>query len=385
MQVISAVIVVSSKELLEELRPALDAMSVRVLFETPELPAISKEFLDRLDRMRPDVVILEMTHLPGPLEEVVKGVRATSGAPAVFAIHSSAPPDAILGALRAGASEYLYPPMAAPLQSAVERLKEVRRRADEKLVRKGKTIGFLSAKGGCGATMVACHVAVELAKVNESKVLLADLDLQAGSIGFLLKSKSPYSVADAARNLRRMDPSYWKGLVSNGIPNLEIISAPTQPAAKEVRPEDVKQVLSFARGQYQWTVIDLGRNLNPATLGLLGLVDETYLVTTPDVPALHHAKQIVQILLEAGYPASQLRVVLNRMSKRMEITLEELEGMLGASICATLSNDSEKLNEAYSEGRLLNGAGLLGQDLVRLSGKIAGIVEEKKKKFSLFG
>ena len=58
-------------------------------------------------------------------------------------------------------------------------------------------------------------------------MLLADLDVSAGMVAFLMKSVSPYSVADALNNVDRLDSSYWKALVSNGIPGLEVISAPT--------------------------------------------------------------------------------------------------------------------------------------------------------------
>jgi Flp pilus assembly CpaE family ATPase len=107
-------------------------------------------------------------------------------------------------------------------------------------------------------------------------------------------------------------------------------------------------------------------------------------VTTHEIPALHQAKQLIQLLLESGYGRSQLRLILNRLPKRSDITLEELETMLGLPIYMTLANDYQALQEAFTEGRLLDGSTHLGRDFVRLAAKIAG-VEVKKKKFSLFG
>jgi pilus assembly protein CpaE len=216
-------------------------------------------------------------------------------------------------------------------------------------------------------------------------VLLADLDFQAGMIGFLVKTKSPYSIADAVNNLQRLDGSYWHGIVSNGIPNLEIITAPMAPASKQISAPQVKQVLAFARTQYDWTVLDLGRNLNASTLSLLDLIDETYLITTHEVPALHQAKQMIQYLLDSGYSQSNLRLLLNRTPKRMEVTLDELEKMLGVKIYATIANDYPALQEAYSEGRLLEAGSNLGKNFVRLTARIAGVEDNNKKRFSLFG
>jgi pilus assembly protein CpaE len=191
-------------------------------------------------------------------------------------------------------------------------------------------------------------------------------------------------VADAVNNLQRLDQSYWRALVSNGIPNLEIITAPSTAAGRQLPPAQLKQVLAFARTQYDWTVLDLGRGINATTLTILDMVDETYLVTTHDVPALHQTKQLIHQLVESGYGSSHLKLILNRMPKRLDVTLEELEGMLGLPIYATLANDYQSLQEAFNEGRLLDHSSQLGRDYERVAGKIAG-VEKKKKKFSLFG
>lgn len=381
---ITAGLIVESKELWEELKAALSPLPIRLAFEASEVPQDWGPFMERLDRVQPDVILLEVTKLREPLEDIVKKLRSSSSQPAVFALHSTAHPEAILTALRAGASEYLYPPIAEPLNAALERLSENKEKSGKKGLRGGKIVAFVSAKGGCGATTIACHVAVEMARQNAGKILLADLDLQSGMVGFLMKTSPAYSLADAVNNLQRLDQSYWSGLISNGTPNLEIINAPTSPAARQLPAGHVKQVVAFARTQYDWTVLDLGRNVSTATLSMLDMVDETYLVTTPEVPALHQAKQIVQILLDAGYSRSHLRLVLNRTSKRIDVTFDELETMLGVPVFATVGNDFDTLYEAFSEGRLV-GDSSVGEDFARLAGKIAGVPEPKKKRFSLFG
>jgi pilus assembly protein CpaE len=115
-------------------------------------------------------------------------------------------------------------------------------------------------------------------------------------------------------------------------------------------------------------------------------IDETYLVTTLDVPALHQSKQIIQTLSSVGYGKERLRLVLNRMPQRLDVTPDELEKMMSLPVFATLPNDYPSLYESYSEGSLLPPNSRLGKELNRMAVKVAGIQEEKgKKKFSLFG
>jgi len=55
-------------------------------------------------------------------------------------------------------------------------------------------------------------------------------------------------------------------------------------------------------------------------MSVLDEIDETCLVTTLDVPALHQAKQIVQTLMNTGYARNRVRLILNRVPQRLEVT-----------------------------------------------------------------
>ena len=111
---LTAGLIVESKELWEELKAALAPLPIRLAFEASEIPQDWGPFMERLDRMQPDVILLDVTKLREPLEEIVKRLRSSTAQPAVFALHDTAHPDAILTALRAGVSEYLFPPVADP-------------------------------------------------------------------------------------------------------------------------------------------------------------------------------------------------------------------------------------------------------------------------------
>jgi len=379
-------LVIETKELWDEVHSTLQELPVRLLIEQHELGDLG-EFLDKVERLRPEVMILEVMKLREPMEHVVGRIKATSVDPMVIALHNTAEPELILGALRAGAHESLHPPLKANLQQALERKSLERNKTRERLKQKGKVMGFLSAKGGCGATTIACHTAAQLGR-QDKRVLLADLDLDAGMIRFLMKSKSPYSVLDALNNLHRLDASYWNALISNGMPGLEIIAAPQALASKQQpNQEQMQNMLTFCRGQYDFTIVDLGRSLNLTAMNSLEEIDETYLVTTLDVPALHQSKQIIQTLSGVGYGRERLRLVLNRMPQRLDVTPDELEKMMSLPVFATLPNDYPSLYESYSEGSLLPPNSRLGKELNRMAMKAGGIEEEKggKKKFSLFG
>jgi len=378
---------IENRELWEQAQACLTALPFRIIVEHQDLGDVGN-FIDRLERMRPDVVLIDISGWKEPLEGLVASIRGAIGDPMIIALNTTAESESILSSMRAGINEYLYPPLQETLRRALEkRSAERSRRSAAGAKAGGKSFGFLSAKGGCGATTLVTHVAAELGRLNQ-KVLLMDLDLDLGMVGFITKTKSVYSILDAVNNLHRLDIHYWKALVSNGIPGVEIVSAPLAMASKvQIKDEQIRNILAFARPHYDWTLVDLGRSLNRMAMAALEEIDEACLVTTLEVPALHQSKQIVQTLLDSGYGKNRIKLILNRSPKRLDITPGELEKMLGLPIFCMVSNDYAELYETYAEGRMLNRNSPLGKQMSRLASKLASVGEEKteKKKFALFG
>jgi pilus assembly protein CpaE len=379
---------IENRELQEQASACLAALPFRVIVEHQDLGDVSN-FLDRLERMRPDVVLVDISGWREPLETLVSSIRNAIGDPMIIALNTSADPDAILQVLRAGINEYLFPPLQETLRKALEKrsIDRSRRRMDGAKAG-GKAIAFMSAKGGCGATTLVTHVAAELGRQGQ-KVLLCDLDLDAGMVGFITKTKAVYSILDAVNNLHRLDIHYWKALVSNGIPGVEIVSSPLALASKmQPRDEQIRHVLAFARPHYDWTLVDLGRSLSRMGMAALEEIDEACLVTTLEVPALHQSKQIIQTLLDSGYGKNRIKLVLNRAPKRLDITPGELEKMLGIPIFCMVPNDYPELYETYAEGRMLNRSSDLGKNIARLALKLSNLEDDTvqaKKRFGFLG
>jgi pilus assembly protein CpaE len=356
-----------------------------VVAELPEA-GDPEALAERLARLRPDIVILQVQPGVGSWDDLVRRIRRVPGGPAVIAVHEDPAPEMILKALRAGAAEYLSPPLGASLAAAIERIAAERAPHRVAASDRARCFAFFSAKGGCGASTVACHLALEVQRQTGQAVLLADFDLQTGIVGFVMKSRSPYSVVDALENLDRMDLSYWKALVADGTPGLEVVRAPLAGAHSDSDGERLARLLRFVKGHYDWVIADLGRGLNPPVLEALGGRDTAFLVTTLDVPALYHAKHISRALVERGYAGERLQLVLNRVPKSSEITCEEIERMLGLPVSASLPNDYTALYDAYAEGRLLPPGSHLGRQLTALASRLAGVPEPKaRRRFSILG
>jgi pilus assembly protein CpaE len=292
--------------------------------------------------------------------------------------------ETILAVVRAGAREYVYPPYQPGLLQALERV--ARDRAQQASVpgAAGQLVGVLSAKGGCGATTIACHLASEVRRLTQKEILLADLDLHGGGVGFAMAAQSQYSIQDAASNLERLDLSFWKGLVSNGRPRLEVIHAPRQPLLSAApQPEPFREVLRFTRANYDWVIGDLGRTLNYFTSSLIEEFDTVLLVTTPEVPAFYLTKNIVQDLRRQGFSDTRIRLLINRAARGEEFAISQVERLIGLPVYHKLPNSYPDLYRAYAEGRLLTPDTALGKQFTRLATDLLGLPQSRKPPSSL--
>lgn len=222
-------LMIGDEELSAQVLKSLEGRPVRVVMELREAGTAPETVIDAdLRRSNPDLVILEIAAAGGRFQALIWLIKNRPEPPAVITIHATADPDALLGAIRAGASDCLYQPLEeGALGQIVDRVAQDRAKLQPRRPH-AKTAGFLSVTGGCGSTLMACHFASELRRLGGQNVLLCDFDVVSGMVGFWMRASNGYSIRDAVRGLQRLDISLWRGLVSAVQPHLEVVTAPME-------------------------------------------------------------------------------------------------------------------------------------------------------------
>ena len=287
-------------------------------------------------------------------------------------------------ALQHGAQDYIVKgqfdgiSLARALRYAVTRSRQSGHSEDEATAPRATVVGVLGAKGGVGGSTVAVHLALETRRLTGQETLLVDLDVNGGTVGFLMKIDRPYTVLDASLNLHRLDAALWQSFIWKHPSGLDVLqSAGSTRFGEQLRDERVRHLLRLAQTRYAWIVVDMGR-FNELSLNLIGETKRLLLVATGDVPSLYEAKRIVQKLSELGYPSDQVRLILNRASPA-DMDVPELAKTFGMPISAFLPEARRELHEAYAEGKLLPANSALLKQITRIAGDLTGKGVEPEK------
>ena len=377
---LTAILICQDRELASVFtRSVENSRSFQIMADLKGYP--SRQTLEiRLRQLQPDVVLLDLSSSLDAACELIQIITQVAPLTHVIGLHNANDSEALLRSLRLGASDFLYAPFdpAAQLEAAdrLRRLKEPDQPADREL---GRVIAFASSKPGSGASTLSAQTAFTLKKLTGRRVLLLDLDLMGGTIGFYLKLNHAYSMLDAIEHANRLNPAVWSSMIAH-CGGIDILPAPDAPVSSEVPSDRLHSVLQYARMLYDWVIVDLPAIFYRPSLLMLTEADHMFLVSTGELPSLHLARKAITMLTQLGLTKDRYKLLVNRVNKRDGIGLTDLEKIFNSPVDAMFPNDYFSLHRVVTLGQPLGADCELGKAVEGLARKISGSgIAEKKK------
>jgi len=262
--------------------------------------------------------------------------------------------------MRAGIREFLSPPFEhQALLDALGRVSDLIAQNPPVFETTDSVFAFLPAKAGSGATTIAVNTSLALARLPDSNVLLADLDLNSGLVGFmLLLNQSPYSVVDAAENALDLDENLWPKIVSNK-DHLDVLPVGKLSPGFRIEATQIRHILNYARRHYSAIFVDLSGMMEKYSIEILHEAKRVYLVCTSELPSLHLCREKLAFLRSQDL-AGRVNILLNRSQKRGQISLDEMEKLFGMPVHMTFPNDYAGVHAALTAGKSVNPTSPLG-------------------------
>jgi pilus assembly protein CpaE len=257
----------------------------------------------------------------------------------------------ILAAMRIGVREFLPPnPEVSVVQTLFGRLSaEV---SDEDVQRPAPVVAVIGAKGGVGATFVACQLAGSLQE-SGSQCAIVDLNAPLGDVALHLDIQPAFTIANAAADSGRLDATSLRSILQPHSMGLQVLAASNAiEQAKQVRPEHIQRVLQVLRQEVAWVVVDVPHSWSDETVTALDLADQILVVATSDFVVLSHTRSYLELLKKLGFD-SKVRLILNHDSKGRKLTDAACKEFLGQPPDTRLPEDPNA-ETAVNEGELLS-------------------------------
>jgi pilus assembly protein CpaE len=312
-----------------------------------------QEALTKAQEEKPQLVILDIM-MPGmDGYEVCRRLRAipqTAQVPVIMVTAKSQVEDKVAG-FEAGADDYLTKPVVP--SEMVARVKALLLRSTYAAPAKAKSIALIGAKGGVGVTTLAVNLAITLAQMDKSVILL-DLQPYSGAVALQLG----ISPVNTMANLLEKEPTTLsQSVVENflishqsGIRILPAAQGP-QCVQGEITLPHLEATLSNLETAAQYLVLDMGSQLGPPTQRVLRKCNQVILVTEPDKIALTLAQRALDSLQALDVKGSRIGiVVVNRTRSASTPARSTIESALGSELLSLFTPAPELFSQAAVEG-----------------------------------
>lgn len=303
----------------------------------------------------PDLVVLHLSQLWREELEAI-AARSPQSRPALIVVGAASDVNVMRLAMQAGARDLLPMPFVeADLLQAITRTLEERPRPT-KSAAPGKVSVFMNAKGGCGATMLACNVAHVLAVKSKQRTALLDLDLQFGAAPLYLDLYPKRGIAQALENLAGLDEVALEGYLTKHSSGLNVLShgADEPLAPGGISSAAVNQLLDVTLRGYEHVVVDMPRSVDAVTAAVMQRAHQIVLILQQSVTAVRDATRLVQWMrADVGVGKDQLCVVINRYEKDATVAADDIQKTLACNDLALVPNDFRVVSECINSGTAL--------------------------------
>ena len=384
---LSVVIIAADNEQRAVLQALVDGTSVaRAVYTHASFPvAVTDPVLRRIQAIKPDVVLVDI-----PADNAILALRAIEllhqelPTVALFAIGSISQPQAIVGAMRAGAREFIeHPTTTTDLLEAFVRLTAAQRKVNREGT-SGKVFAVVNAKGGCGATTVAVNLALALHSAHGNTALVDMASL--GHAALHMNLKPLFSVTDAIRNLHRLDSSLLEGFMTRHGSGLQLLAGPNIPVAVEPSTAEFARLFDMLMSHFRYVVVDASTRLDPTTRLVSNLSQTVLMVANADVASLWSAARVQRYLGESG-GREKVGLVLNRFRKIPGFSEADAEAAAGVKLLWKIPNQYFAVSTAIDRG-----VPVVAQNHTEIARAFTGLaarltendLEVKRKAWSLF-
>lgn len=255
--------------------------------------------------------------------------------------------------MESGVSDYLVAPVTTnDLTATILRLFHTAGTAQL-----GKVCAFIGASGGVGSSTIAQNVAGTIASEFGVAVMLADLDLQFGSVALNLNLEPTSGFIEQLSDPARLDEALLDRLLVTRGKNLNVLSGSLANEVSFAEPSlpALDKLIHLAQASFPFVILDLRHGWSPWVHRALTLADEVVLTVQPDLGNLRNARMMLNTLARLRPNDLAAHLVLNQIKvpKRAEIKPAAILKALQVPGMTEIAFDTSSFSKAANSGLLM--------------------------------
>ena len=336
-----------SKEAINDLKDHLAAQN-RLDVELRHIVNGHADPLHGLEKV-PDLLVLHIDGLDGgEIEALIE--RPASVRPPLVVVSETNDAAVMRLAMKAGARDFLPHSEASILCDSVDAICDDLASVSE---HESELTTVLNAKGGSGATFLACNISHIAARISDEPTALVSLDTQFPTLPSYFDIKTRHGLMHAIDSVEELDAVALDAIMASHDSGLKVLTANADDFrfSYDDRVEQCNKLFDVLLGNYRHVVVDVPRRLNELNAQVVSRASRVVLVVQQSLPHVHDATRMQQLLRDQlGVFADRIVVVVNRFNKKAEIGLDDIKKALGGAEVVTVPNHYKTVSESINLG-----------------------------------
>ncbi len=192
----------------------------------------------------------------------------------------------------------------------------------------GRSVAFMSSRGGGGSSSIAHNVAWHLGQEYGEEVAVIDLDITFGTAALSFNLEAQQTLELALADTNRLDDQLLDRFLIEYDDNVRLLASPSNLNADErLMTDSFDQLLELVRRRSSFVVLDVPHRWAPWVQQILMDADEVVLVGVLNLSGLRDTKNLVDHLRQQRGNTSPVHMVLNHHGafKKTELSPKDFE------------------------------------------------------------
>jgi pilus assembly protein CpaE len=240
------------------------------------------------------------------------------------------------------------------LYRSCERL--YRKPATQKLNKDATCYTFVPASGGAGTTTLAIETAfiIGRSKRQLGSTCLVDLNFQDGCIADYLDIAPSFRIEELASAPGRLDRQLLDVMLSRHVSGLAVLATPRVPG-KFINVDEalIGMVLGLLSRSFDHVIIDLPKSWYPWMDNVIWGSNHVFIVTNFTVPALRHARYVLDAILAKAVNDARVSVIVNRHREKLlggGLKKADAEQLMRDWLAGFIPDCADLVHEAINRG-----------------------------------